>query len=378
MLESLSDLLASLGALFFVISLFGLLVRIIIRKGPEKKKWGLVLLGSFVALFIATAISPTPSSNTPKSENASAPISQSAQTGNIPPSTIILVLLAVALTGYAVSRYYKKKLKKLNEAYDKLKPYEVIVDAEQQANEVKKEAEDTLRIAKEKLNDATARLQSAVADGQRQAQRIIDDAEKRAKEIAGEALEAKRNADHYEHTVTAMKNIILGYGNEYIIPSRTLLDELADTYGYTQAGEDFKQARIYSKNLIKNNIAARCEYAEAFRAMMAANFVVDAFNGKVDSILSRAKIDNFGKLKQEMIDAFHLVNNNGKAFRDARITDEYFNARLRELELACTMQEIRRRDLEEQRYMKEQFRGMKKRPAGKRRRPCAMPISKKK
>jgi hypothetical protein len=84
--------------------------------------------------------------------------------------------------------------------------------------------------------------------------------------------------------------------------------------------------------------------------------VIDAFNGKVDSILSRAKADSFGKLKQEMVDSFNLVNYNGKAFRNAQITDEYFNARLRELTLACTIQEIRHRDLEEQRRIKEQIR----------------------
>jgi hypothetical protein len=258
---------------------------------------------------------------------------------------LIFIGVPVILAIYFTSKRYKKKLKQLNEAYDKLKPYEVIVDAERHAEEIIKEAE-------EEADD----IEQEAEEKLRQAQRIIEDAKKRAEEIAGEALEVKRNSDHYERTAIAMKNIILGYGNEYIIPSRTLLDDLADTYGYTQAGEDFKQARIYSKNLIKSNVAARCEYVEAFRAMTAVNFVIDAFNGKVDSILSRAKVDNFGKLKQEMIDAFHLVNNNGKAFRDARITDEYFNARLRELELACTIQEIRRRDMEEQRRIKEQIR----------------------
>jgi DNA repair exonuclease SbcCD ATPase subunit len=368
MKELLPALLGSLGLLVFVISFFGLLVRVIIRKGPEKKKWGLVLLGSFMTFIVAVAISPTPSSKTQLSGNAISPTGQSVQAGNISTSTIILAVVVTALAGcYVISAYYKKKLNKLNEEYNKLKPYETIVDAEKRAEEIIKEAEeeaddiqneadDLLETAKNKLEDATKRLRTAIGDGQRQAQRLIEDAEKRAEEIAGDALEAKRNADHYERTVTAMKNIIHGYGNEYIIPSRSLLDDLADTYGYTQAGEGFKQARIYSKNLIKNNNAAKCEYAEAFRAMNAINFVVDAFNGKVDSILSRAKTDNFGKLKQEMIDAFHIVNNNGKAFRDARITDEYFNSRLSELKLACTMQEIRQRDLEEQRRIKEQAR----------------------
>ena len=72
--------------------------------------------------------------------------------------------------------------------------------------------------------------------------------------------------------------------------------------------------------MIRNGTAAACEYVEANRRETAINFVVDAFNGKVDSILSRAKHDNAGKLEQEIRDAFTLVNYNGKAFRDARIT----------------------------------------------------------
>jgi hypothetical protein len=146
-----------------------------------------------------------------------------------------------------------------------------------------------------------------------------------------------------------MKNIIQGYGNEYVVPARNLLDGLAETYGYTQAGDDLKKARARSKMLVKDGRAGKCEYAEASRSNTAVNFAVDAFNGKVDSILSRAKLDNYGKLKQEMTDAFNLVNFNGQSFRSAQITNEYYNARLEELRLACVVQEIRQRDAEEQR-----------------------------
>jgi hypothetical protein len=77
-----------------------------------------------------------------------------------------------------------------------------------------------------------------------EAEEIKKQAEIKAREIAGEAWKAKENAEHYINTAKAMKNIIEGYGNQYLIPSRSLLDDLADTYGYTQAGEDLKKARI--------------------------------------------------------------------------------------------------------------------------------------
>jgi hypothetical protein len=205
----------------------------------------------------------------------------------------------------------------------------------------------------QELNES---IHSRIDEAKETAAAIIDKAQKDAAEIASDALEARENAALYEKTVKAMKNIISGYGDEYIIPSRSLLDDLAETYGYTQAGEDLKNARKNSRELVKFLQAAECDYVEANRRTTAINFIVDAFNGKADSILSRAKVDNYGKLKQEMVDSFNLVNFNGQAFRNARIKDGYFRSRMQELEFACRVHEIRLRDLEEQRRIKEQIR----------------------
>jgi hypothetical protein len=84
--------------------------------------------------------------------------------------------------------------------------------------------------------------------------------------------------------------------------------------------------------------------------------VIDAFNGRVDAILSRTKHDNLGRLSQEILDAHALVNHNGTAFRNARILPEYSDARLRELKWAVVVQELRVKEREEQRRIKEQIR----------------------
>jgi hypothetical protein len=153
-----------------------------------------------------------------------------------------------------------------------------------------------------------------------------------------------------------MKNIIRGYGDQYIIPTHSLLDDLAEDFGHTQAGQELKVARERTKAMIRNNIAATCEYVEMNRRDTAINFVVDAFNGKVDSILSRVKHDNVGTLEQEIRDAFAVVNYNGKAFREARITEEYLNARINELKWATIAQELKLQEREEQRRIKDQIR----------------------
>lgn len=189
-----------------------------------------------------------------------------------------------------------------------------------------------------------------------QAGTIVDTANRRAEEVAGSAYEAMKNASLYEQTVKAMKNLIEGYGDQYIIPSHSLLDDLAEEFGYTQAGEELKKARERSKLMIRNGTAATCDYVEENRRETAINFIVDAFNGKVDSILSRVKSDNAGKLEQEIRDAFTLVNYNGKAFRDARATEEYLTSRLEELKWASIVQQLKLEDREEQRRLKEQIR----------------------
>ena len=210
--------------------------------------------------------------------------------------------------------------------------------------------------AKAIYEQADARLNQATRD----AGRIVADAEKRAKEIAGEAHDALRDKQLLERAAEAMRNVIEGYGDRYIIPTHSLLDDLAVEFGYTSAGESLKSARAQSRRMVEQGEAATCEYAEANRRETAIHFVIDAFNGRVDAILSRIRRDNYGVLEQEIRDAFSLVNLNGKAFRDARILPAYLDARLAELKWAVVVQELARKQLEEQRDLKARLRDEEK------------------
>jgi hypothetical protein len=221
--------------------------------------------------------------------------------------------------------------------------------AEQEARTLRAQANQTLK-------EAQNRVDSIIHSAQQEAESIVQNANKRGEDIAGKAFEAVRNAEHFEQVAKAMRNLIEGYGDQYVIPSRSLLDELAEDYGFTEAGEELKNARERSRAMVKNSTAANCDYVEPNRRETAIRFVVDAFNGKVDSILSRSKCDNVGKLEQEIRDAFNLVNFNGSAFRNARIHESFLEARLTELRWAATVQEIKLRDKEEQRRIKEQIR----------------------
>lgn len=81
-------------------------------------------------------------------------------------------------------------------------------------------------------------------------------------------------------------------------------------------------------------------------------FALDAFNGKAEAILSDVKTDNIGTLTQKIRDAFLLINEQGVAFRNARITPAYLEARLEELRCAALVQRIKQDERDEQRRVK--------------------------
>ncbi|WP_336368247.1 DUF4041 domain-containing protein [Marinobacter sp. C2H3] len=232
----------------------------------------------------------------------------------------------------------------------------VYSEAEKGLSESRAEAAQIGAEAKAALKEARLKADQIEADGRAEAERVLDFAKRQAEEVAGDALAAKGKADLYEATVVAMRNTIEGYKDDYIIPNHAVLDELADEYSHKEAGEQLKRARKRVRDMVKNGNAGACDYAEANRRAFAIHFAVDAFNGKVDSALVKVKHDNFGKINQEILDAFALVNHNGMPFRNARINQEYLEARLEELKWAVATHELRQIEREEQRAIREQMR----------------------
>ncbi len=223
--------------------------------------------------------------------------------------------------------------------------YAKIADADAEAERIRFNAKKL----EEKASEA-ARL------AQKNADKIIEDAKAEARKIAGDAIDAQGKAKEYEKTAMAMKRIIEGYGDEWLKPSYSLLDELAAEFGYTEAGQKLKEARAATARMVKDGMAANCDYVEDYRRITAIQFVTDAFNGKVDSILSKVKHDNYGVLEQKIKDAYMLVNKNGSAFRNAHILPAYLDARLEELKWGVIAQELRKKEADEQRELREKMR----------------------
>lgn len=237
-----------------------------------------------------------------------------------------------------------------------LSQFRPIADAQAEARRVIDEAIAQRKSIQQAIAERQAQADTRLAAAAAEAGRLIEAAKRRAEEIAGEAYAIKNRAGEFADTATAMQNVIKGYGDQYIIPTYSLLDELADDFGHTEAGASLKQARDTTRALIRAGRAATCGYVEDTRRQIAINFVIDAFNGKVDTILARGKSDNYGVLAQEIRDAFALVNHSGRAFRDAKITADYLDARLAELKWAAVARALKEQEREEQRQIREQIR----------------------
>lgn len=224
------------------------------------------------------------------------------------------------------------------------------VEAAKQAADVEK------RDAQERARDIYKQAEALMVQTSAEASKLLAAAEARAHEVGGDAYEALQSKDALEQAVRAISNVIDGYGDRYIVPTRSLIDELAEGYGHLAAGQSLQAARENTRQMVLRGEAGARDYAEGDRRGRAIRFVVDAFNGRAEGILSRAKHDNYGVLQQEIRDAFALVNLNGVAFRNARILQPYLESRLAELRWAVAAYELKQREREQQRALQEQMR----------------------
>ena len=229
-------------------------------------------------------------------------------------------------------------------------------EAQEMLEAVKNEAAAERTVALQKAREIREKAEAILSRAATREREIIDEAHQKAEEIAGDAYTALREKDHLEEAIKAIRNVIDGYGDRYVKPTHSLLDDLASDFGHTEAGQALTTTRERVRVMVDAGLAGECDYAEAKRKGTAIRFVVDAFNGRVDAILSRVKHDNFGTLEQEIKDIFNLVNLNGEAFRNARIRPEFLEARLTELKWAVVLQELKLQEREEQRQIRELIR----------------------
>jgi len=160
-------------------------------------------------------------------------------------------------------------------------------EAQRLLEQAQAEAAQERAQAAEQIKTLRAQMQVALDQAIREAGQIVQAAKTESKRLLGDAASALENKELLEGAVRAMQNVIEGYGDRYLVLTRTLLDELATDFGHTAAGESLRVAREQSRRMVQDGDAADCDYAEPNRRETAIRFVTDAFNGRVEAILTR-------------------------------------------------------------------------------------------
>jgi len=150
----------------------------------------------------------------------------------------------------------------------------------------------------------------------------------------------------------ALKRLIEGYSNEFIIPEITILDELAEDYGYTEAAKSLKDIKGEARKMIRTQTAAIATAPMTVQKESAQRFILEAFNGKVEEAIQDIKNENYGVLSQQIKDCFKAINEDGAVF-GVHISKEYLDNRLAELKAGMIVYQIRLKDREEQQQLKE-------------------------
>ena len=269
-------------------------------------------------------------------------------------------------------------VEQINHHYSSLKKYEPIKNIESEVekrwyeylakeNEAKDSLEREINAQKVAHDGELQKLKSVIKDKNNESIRIIGLANEQATEIlnnarinatsiAGEAWEAKNNAQVYQEALGAIQRRIEGYGDQWVIPNTDLLEDLADEYSFEEAGQNLKLHINHSKKLVKEGKTAVSHSNTGSDDSTCMRFVTNAFNGRVDSVIAKVKHDNYGKLRKQIEDIFQLINHDAYQLFSIHISEEYLRSRLAELEWASKTHLLKVEEREEQRMAKALLR----------------------
>jgi len=219
------------------------------------------------------------------------------------------------------------------------------------------ESQKRIELAKQEISAAEQEFQTKKKAAEWELEYAKEESERKIT-LEKSILEEKQGElKRVQELLTATKNIVEGYGNEYLVPKDALFDQLAEQYGHEKAGQKLKEARDIVRTMIRKGTAASSRIGDKEQNEAAKDFIVDAFNGRVEGILAKAKrlTENYGVLRQQIKDSFSVVNESG-SYVGTEITKEFLEARMDELKWAMKVQEIIEEEKEEQRILKERLR----------------------
>ena len=191
--------------------------------------------------------------------------------------------------------------------------------------------------------------------------RELTDNMKRTETDTNERLRAARSAAERDmaemnRLAQSLRNLVEGYGQRYLIPVSSLVDELAEAVDHREAGQRLKAARAKTRKMVRDGVAATCEGPEDDESQQVIALVLAAFQGAADAVIDDVHNANYGQAAQQVRDVFNIVNSNAQAWRNAKIEKEFLVSRLEELKWAAIAKDLLRQEREEQKRLRESAR----------------------
>lgn len=248
------------------------------------------------------------------------------------------------------------------------KRFRTVVDADAEANRVRREAEAE---AKRLWQDAEAEANRLRQDAEAQASRVVADASRQesSARTAAAAEEQRRAALQIE---AAAIEVELNRLRAELAP----LDEEANlqSFGFYKPHYSYDTSDAYKREeervhaaqaaMIKAGRAAVCDTewqvggskAEGRKMTnQTLRLMLRAFNGECDAAVARVKYNNIGVMITRIRKSFEAVNK-AVSVQQCRITDEYLALKISELQVTHEYQEKLQEEKEEQRRIREQMR----------------------
>lgn len=153
----------------------------------------------------------------------------------------------------------------------------------------------------------------------------------------------------------ALNEKIEGFGTEYLVTYNSLLDEMSEQLAGQSVSDKVKQIRAEIKHQIKSGTAIKSSLQDKDELRRASLLVLEAFNCKVESSLSKLKSTNVGNITAEIKNSFDIINMNSIGLKTS-IEKSYLKMRIDEAKLGAILHEERERQKEQQRALKEEMR----------------------
>lgn len=218
-----------------------------------------------------------------------------------------------------------------------LEKYQEIVDAKEEAKKIR----ETIKEKNEKAENYLLQVIKYYNESINLINKEMEEKKSKLDDKLKEALKTIEQAEYYE-------NLILGYDKYYYLDNSCIFDELIDSYGYIDAGEQLKLAKKRVEYILENGLATTSTIENENTKRFISSFLLNSFNTKLENFYNiEIKKIKFPLLSKQIRAYFKQLNLLGNCVY-TNISDDYLAAVIDEIKWTYRINDyISKRKLED-------------------------------